>query len=203
MTTQILYGKHAFRFLLLLTMLQTAVQAQNRFLRTSNTDSKKPPSTWCPLLDTKKAEQLQRVYLSKNASIWQEFDSLWSAKRMPQGLSRIAAIRGVEWIKQDRVAVYNQPGEFIRVEVKWSSPVAIKGMRINTETDSKPQLYDDGTHGDRISGDGIWTLDSFSVYGFPGSPRYQWYRNSKYGRAVCFIFPIECQLSVGPWESDG
>lgn len=204
MTTQIVRGKLAIRSVLLMTILQVAVQAQYRFSHPSNTDPVRPPPIGGSLLDSKQVEQPQRVHLSMNATTWQESDSLWAAKSMPSSVGQGVTVSGVEWVKQDRGAVYYQPGEYIRVEAKWSSSVPIEGMRINTYTGPYIQLYDDGTHGDKVAGDGIWTLDSVSIYSlFISSPPYKWYRDSKYGSAVSLVFLLEWQLSDGTWDSDG
>lgn len=112
------------------------------------------------------------------------------------------AVRGVEWIQQDRGAVYNQPGEFVRVRVKWSSSTAIKGMRINNYVSPVP-LFDDGTHGDKVAGDGIWSLDSVSVYSTSATPPYKVAKDSKYGSAVTQWLTVEWQLANDTWENDG
>ena len=98
--------------------------------------------------------------------------------------------------------MYNQPGEFTCVRVKWSSSTAIKGMRINT---SPPvPMFDDGTHGDKLAGDGIWTLDSLSIYSsLAATPAYRVAKDAKYGSAVTWWMAVEWQLADGTWENDG
>lgn len=112
-----------------------------------------------------------------------------------------SAVRGVEWIEQNRGAVYNQPGELVRVRVKWSSPVPIKGMRLNDYVSPVP-MFDDGTHGDAVPSDGIWTLDSLSVYSSTAKP-YRIANGSQYQRAVVSWQRVEWELEDGTWENDG
>ena len=203
MTTQTLRSRLAIHCVLLMTILQIAVQAQYRFSHPSNTNPVRPPPIEDSVLSSRQVERPQRAHLSMNATTWQEYVPLWVAGRDPSNAAEGATVYGVEWVKQDRGAVYNQPGEYIRVEAKWSSSVPITGMRVNTYTGPYIQLYDDGTHGDKVAGDDIWTLDSLSMYGLSASPVYKWHKESKYGCAATMVLPIDWQLSDGTWEEGG
>ena len=64
--------------------------------------------------------------LDRVAAAWtiRELQAEWRA----DAPASTASVRGVEWISQDRGAIYNQPGELIRVRIKWSSSTPVTAM---------------------------------------------------------------------------
>ena len=126
-----------------------------------------------------------------------------SAVEVPAGYTSLMNLRGVEWISQDRGAIYNQPGELIRVRIKWSSSTPISAMRVTKNLTTQFPCYDDGTHGDAVAGDGIWSLDSLSGY-FSGTiAPYAVAKDALYGSAVTEWFPVEWHTGDNIWENDG
>lgn len=122
-------------------------------------------------------------------------DPTWSMSR--------TNLRGVEWISQDRGAIYNQPGELIRVRIKWSSSTPITAMRVKKDLTTQFACYDDGTHGDAVAGDGIWSLDSLSGWFSGATAPYAIAKDALYGSAVTEWFPVEWHTGDGNWENDG
>ncbi len=183
---------------LMLSMLHPGVQAQNRLASPPRTSPAVEQIILCDFGEARAADQRTGIWSMRTPADGPEGDIFQEASWMLSAPGTKTAIRGVEWMEQNRGAVYNQPGEFTRVRVKWSSSTAIKGMRIN-----QVPMFDDGTHGDKVAGDGIWTLDSLSIYSSTGTPGYRVAKDAKYGSAVSWWLTVEWQLADGTWENDG
>jgi hypothetical protein len=203
MNTSTIGCRSSLSCFMLFLMLHLAAQAQNLPADPSQPHGRGSLPALREISDSRWGGCPERVWSSKNVMSRQDYGELQGGQRVPSYVAAGAAVRGVEWIEQDRGAVYNQPGEFVRVSVKWSSSTAIKGMRVNKDGVTKVQLFDDGTHGDTTPGDGVWTLDSLSIYSPTASSMYRLAKDSKYGCAVNRWLSVEWQLADGTWENDG